>query len=147
MQRRERDGLLQLRQNVAIDKAMAQKSGAAMHDAMPDSRSHRKFSVGQKLADTSNGVFLAGNRRRYREKTIAGGIDCVKFGIAGSPIASASPDTSISALEGPTRYRPNFNEDEPLFSARIVPVSVDLVCALIAANANRGPPAYRRHAR
>lgn len=48
-----------------------------MHDAMPDSRSYRELSVGQKLADTGYGVFGATDGSRYRENAIAGGIDCV----------------------------------------------------------------------
>jgi hypothetical protein len=34
-----------------------------------------------------------------------------------SPIASASPDSSIWVRDESTRYNPNLSEEEPLFSA------------------------------
>src|SRR5580693_1446134 len=34
-----------------------------------------------------------------------------------SPIDSASPESSLSILEGPTPYNPNLRDEEPLFSA------------------------------
>ena len=33
------------------------------------------------------------------------------------PIDSASPETSLSIREDPTRYNPNLSDEEPLFSA------------------------------
>jgi hypothetical protein len=36
------------------------------------------------------------------------------------PIASASPESSVSVAEGPTLYNPNLSDEEPLFSASIV---------------------------
>ena len=57
---------------------------------------------------------------------------------------SGQPDNSV--LEGPTPYRPNFNEDDPLFSASIMRLSPAFVPGLIVANASHGPPACRRRA-
>ena len=65
-------------------------------------------------------------------------------GAFGNQVKPRMAQERISILEDPTRYKPNFSEDEPLFRANIVRVSSLFV---IAATANRGPPAYRRRAR
>jgi hypothetical protein len=70
-----------------------------------------------------------------------------------SPIDSASPESSLSILEGPTPYNPNLSEEEPLFSASTF--NWDSVCvmrfpadvALTRSSASRGPLACRRRAR
>src|SRR5580704_13335184 len=45
-----------------------------------------------------------------------------------SPIDSASPESSLSILEGPTPYNPNLSEEEPLFSASTF--NWDSVCVM-----------------
>src|SRR5665213_67369 len=49
---------------------------------------------------------------------------------APSPIESASPESSVSVRDAPTRYKPNFREDEPLFSVRMIVSLRDSVIAL-----------------
>ena len=54
-----------------------------------------------------------------------------------SPIDSASPESSLSILEGPTPYNPNLRDEEPLFSASTF--NWDLVCVM------RFPAEHRAH--
>ena len=116
MQRREGSGRFELLQDQIIDDAMLPELRPAMHDSMPDGGRRRHSGLGKKSSDADDRFPLAWNGYRLGEQRIFMRILCVEFAFS-SPIASASPESSIWVREEPTRYNPNLSEEEPLFSA------------------------------
>jgi hypothetical protein len=89
---------------------------SAMHNSMPDGGRCRHFGVGENSSDADDRFLLAGNGYCVGEQRGFVRILCIEFSVF-SPIDSASPESSISVGNDPTRYNPNLSEEEPLFRA------------------------------
>ena len=116
MQRREGGCRFELPQDRIINEAMLPELRPAMHNAMPDGGRGRHFGVGEKTSDADDRFPLAGNGT-VSESNAFPCESCAWNLPLLSPIDSASPESSLSIREDPTRYNPNLSEEEPLFSA------------------------------
>ena len=152
MQRREGGRGFELRQDRVVDQAMLPELWAAMDNSMPDRVGRRHLESARSLPMRMIASRWLGMGRRLASNACpresSRGIDRL-----ASPIDSASPESSLSIRDGPTRYKPNLSEEEPLFSARHSTAARRRHAlsggniALTRSSASRGLPACRRRAR
>ena len=116
MQWREGGGRFKLPEDRIINQAVLPELRSAMHDSMPDGGRCRHFAVRKKFSDAEIASRWLGMAAVSESNAFPCESSRVELSFL-SPIDSASPESSLSIREGPTRYNPNLSDEEPLFSA------------------------------
>ena len=91
-----------------------------MHNPMTNGRGRRQLELGKEPPTLGDRIIRSPMDTLAVDSAFPRASRARESCPASPPIESASPDSSISVLRSPARYKPNFSEDEPLFRVRRV---------------------------
>lgn len=119
MQRRESGRGVEPPQHRLINQAMLPQVRTTVNNAVSDGNRRRQFAASKNLFDPANRIPLGGDGYCLGEQRVRLRIRAWNLP-PSSPIDCASPESNASVRDALARYKPNFREDEPLFSARMI---------------------------